>query len=156
MQAKLAFSIYGVNTGFGGSADTRTDAPNSLQISLLEHQLAGVLPRPTEPNAPLTFDVTDPMSLTMPEAIVRGAMVVRINSLVRCIPSSPHALTEPEALTRNVTYRGHSGVRLEVLETLQALLNKNITPMVPLRGSISASGDLQPVRISPRAPLTRS
>lgn len=88
LKAKLHTSIYGVNTGFGGSADTRTDAPNSLQISLLEHQLAGVLPRPPVASSPLVFDVTDAAALAMPEAIVRGAMLIRINSLVRCAVSA--------------------------------------------------------------------
>jgi hypothetical protein len=54
----------------------------------------------------------------MPESWVRGAILVRINSLIR----------------------GHSGVRWELIEKMAALLRANITPLVPLRGSISASG----------------
>jgi hypothetical protein len=54
----------------------------------------------------------------MPESWVRGAILVRINSLIR----------------------GHSGVRWELVEKMAALLSANITPLVPLRGSISASG----------------
>jgi histidine ammonia-lyase len=42
-------------------------------------------------------------------------------------------------------FRGHSGVRLEVLKTLERFLELNIIPCVPLRGSISASGDLSPL-----------
>lgn len=41
--------------------------------------------------------------------------------------------------------RGHSGVRLEVVETLIAMLNARITPLVPSRGSVGASGDLAPL-----------
>lgn len=41
--------------------------------------------------------------------------------------------------------RGHSGVRLEVVETLIAMLNADITPLVPSRGSVGASGDLAPL-----------
>lgn len=40
---------------------------------------------------------------------------------------------------------GHSAVRLSVLETLIRFLEEGITPVVPLRGSISASGDLSPL-----------
>ena len=40
----------------------------------------------------------------------------------------------------NSLIRGHSGVRWELLERMQAILDNNITPLVPLRGSISASG----------------
>lgn len=39
----------------------------------------------------------------------------------------------------------HSAVRWEIIELLIALLNNNLIPLVPLRGSISASGDLQPL-----------
>jgi phenylalanine ammonia-lyase len=59
----------------------------------------------------------------MPEEWVRGAMAIRINSLLR----------------------GHSAVRWEVLERMTGLLNHNAIPCVPLRGSISASGDLSPL-----------
>lgn len=49
-------------------------------------------------------------------------------------------------LTRvNSIIRGHSGVRVIVAETIMTLLRHNITPVVPLRGSISASGDLSPL-----------
>jgi phenylalanine ammonia-lyase len=40
----------------------------------------------------------------------------------------------------NSLVRGHSGVRWELIEKMGELLRNNITPMVPLRGSISASG----------------
>ncbi len=54
----------------------------------------------------------------MPESWVRGAILIRMNSLIR----------------------GHSGVRWELIEKMNDLLRENITPLVPLRGSISASG----------------
>ncbi|KAG7091014.1 Phenylalanine ammonia-lyase str11 [Marasmius oreades] len=115
-------SIYGVTTGFGGSADTRTDAPLVLGHALLQMQHAGVLPSSTKPLEALPL--LDPVGSTvMPEAWVRAAMLIRMNSLIR----------------------GHSGVRLELVEKMNQLLTANITPVVPLRGSISASGDLSPL-----------
>lgn len=54
----------------------------------------------------------------MPESWVRGAILIRMNSLIR----------------------GHSGVCWELIEKMGELLRENITPLVPLRGSISASG----------------
>ena len=49
-------------------------------------------------------------------------------------------------LTRcNSIIRGHSAVRVVVAETILALLNQDMIPVVPLRGSISASGDLSPL-----------
>jgi histidine ammonia-lyase len=41
--------------------------------------------------------------------------------------------------------RGHSGVRLELVERLVGLLNAEVTPCVPSRGSVGASGDLAPL-----------
>jgi histidine ammonia-lyase len=41
--------------------------------------------------------------------------------------------------------RGHSGVRPEVIEALLAFLNHDITPVVPMYGSVGASGDLAPL-----------
>lgn len=55
--------------------------------------------------------------------IVRGIMALRANSLGM----------------------GYSGVRLRVIETLVDLLNKNVIPYVPSKGSLGASGDLIPL-----------
>ena len=41
--------------------------------------------------------------------------------------------------------RGHSGVRVDIVEALVELLNAGITPVVPSRGSVGASGDLAPL-----------
>ena len=41
--------------------------------------------------------------------------------------------------------RGHSGVRVEVVQTLITLLNKQVYPQIPSRGSVGASGDLAPL-----------
>jgi histidine ammonia-lyase len=40
---------------------------------------------------------------------------------------------------------GFSGVRLELVETLCALVNNNIYPCIPAKGSVGASGDLAPL-----------
>lgn len=59
----------------------------------------------------------------MPESWVRAAMLIRLNSLAH----------------------GSSGVRPVLLERLLQLLNLDIVPRIPLRGSISASGDPSPL-----------
>ena len=41
--------------------------------------------------------------------------------------------------------RGYSGVRPVVVHTLMALLNAGITPLIPVKGSVGASGDLSPL-----------
>lgn len=120
-------STYGVTTGFGAAATTRTHKVEELQVSIVEHLLGGAtgfqlskdadrLTPPTQLSQPLGPNV-------MSESIVRAAMLVRANSLAR----------------------GHSAVRIELLEGLINLLNLSITPIIPLRGTISASGDLSPL-----------
>lgn len=41
--------------------------------------------------------------------------------------------------------RGHSGIRLETVEHLVALLNWGVCPVIPEKGSVGASGDLAPL-----------
>ncbi len=41
--------------------------------------------------------------------------------------------------------RGASGVRWAVIEGLEALLEKGVTPIIPAQGSVGASGDLAPL-----------
>ena len=49
------------------------------------------------------------------------------------------------ALRINDFCRGNSGLRLETIKTLAALLNAGIIPVVPEKGSVGASGDLVPM-----------
>ena len=58
----------------------------------------------------------------------------------------------PEAETRglmllraNVLAKGFSGVRLETLDLLVAMINAGVHPVVPAQGSVGASGDLAPL-----------
>ncbi len=45
----------------------------------------------------------------------------------------------------NVLAKGFSGCRLQVIDTLLALLNARVHPVIPSRGSVGASGDLAPL-----------
>ena len=57
------------------------------------------------------------------DALVRLIMVLKVNSLAR----------------------GYSGIRREVLDALIALVNAEVYPHIPLKGSVGASGDLAPL-----------
>jgi histidine ammonia-lyase len=41
--------------------------------------------------------------------------------------------------------RGASGVRLEIVDLIEAMLEKGVTPVIPAQGSVGASGDLAPL-----------
>jgi len=41
--------------------------------------------------------------------------------------------------------RGHSGVRVELVELLLGLLERDVVPVIPSRGSVGSSGDLAPL-----------
>jgi histidine ammonia-lyase len=49
------------------------------------------------------------------------------------------------ALRANALAAGHSGVRLELVQLLLAMLNRKVHPIVPSQGSVGASGDLSPL-----------
>lgn len=49
------------------------------------------------------------------------------------------------ALKVNSLARGFSGIRLEVINALLTLINKEVYPCIPKKGSVGASGDLAPL-----------
>ena len=172
--------IYGVNTGFGGSADTRSNDAERVQQSLISHLTCGIVvdgkqqpvlksdghlyqsngvthpgqsngsngvahpdqsngvTHPSQINGvaepskdlkeqrqrklvKISLPLNDPLAATcMPDSWARASMIIRLNSLSG----------------------GASGIRVDIAESLANLLNKDVVPRIPVRGSISASGDL--------------
>lgn len=98
--------MYGINTGFGRFSEVAIaeDELNLLQINLIRADAVGV-------GAPLPRDV------------VRGMLLLRMNSLLK----------------------GLSGVRPVIVETLAAMLNARVHPVIPEKGSVGSSGDLCPL-----------
>lgn len=117
---KQGNTVYGVNTGYGGSADVRCSSGDmhTLQRAFLQHQHIGVLPIVCDSAISMNADAA-PLKLEW----VRATMLVRANSVAR----------------------GHSAVRCSTIEALLTLLRHDIIPCIPTRGSISASGDLSPL-----------
>ncbi|HVU01328.1 MAG TPA: aromatic amino acid ammonia-lyase [Polyangiaceae bacterium] len=61
-------------------------------------------------------------------------------------PVFPREETRAILLARLVSLaRGHSGVRTRTLLLLAELLNRDVLPQIPCRGSVGASGDLTPL-----------
>lgn len=113
--------IYGVSTGFGSNADKLLGA----------HPLRDELPGAAQSGRSLHEElqhnliVTHAVCVGEPLAadVVRAMLCIRINTLLK----------------------GHSGIRVQTLEALAALLNAGVVPVVPALGSVGASGDLAPL-----------
>lgn len=72
------------------------------------------------------------------------------NLIVSHAVGTGEEFSEPEVraavfLRANALAKGNSGVRLRTVESLAALLNRGVTPVVPQKGSVGASGDLAPL-----------
>lgn len=115
--------IYGVTTGFGSNADKLLGAHRARD------ELPGGSPDPRDETLPEELQhnliITHAVCVGEPLAaeVVRAMLAIRINTLMR----------------------GHSGIRVETLKALAALLNAGIIPVVPAKGSVGASGDLAPL-----------
>lgn len=113
--------IYGVSTGFGSNADKLLGAHH------VRDALAGAPTREGSLHEELQHNliVTHAVCVGEPFApeVVRAMMGIRINTLLR----------------------GHSGIRVQTLQAMCAMLNAGIAPVVPQLGSVGASGDLAPL-----------
>ncbi|MEO6228241.1 MAG: aromatic amino acid ammonia-lyase [Thermomonas sp.] len=120
-QVRREEPIYGVSTGFGSNADKLLGA----------HPLRDELPGGVRSGRSLHIElqqnliVTHAVCVGEPFApdVVRAMLCIRINTLLR----------------------GHSGIRVQTLQALAAMLNAGIVPVVPQLGSVGASGDLAPL-----------
>ncbi|HEX2831718.1 MAG TPA: histidine ammonia-lyase [Thermoanaerobaculia bacterium] len=114
-EGKAVPSEYGVTTGFGEFKD-KPIAPEDLE-QLQRNLLLS--------HSVGVGDNSDPDDLSnyFPAEVVRGALVTRLNAFLK----------------------GHSGVRAILVEVVEAMLNRGVIPLVPLRGSVGASGDLCPL-----------
>ncbi len=65
--------------------------------------------------------------------------------------ASPEVTRATMLFRANCLAKGNSGVRLELIERLLTLLNHDILPLIPERGSCGASGDLVPLSYVGRA-----
>jgi histidine ammonia-lyase len=112
---KAVPSDYGITTGFGEFKD-KPIAPDDL-VQLQRNLLLS--------HSVGVGENTDPDDLAnyFPSEVVRGALATRLNAFLK----------------------GHSGVRAKLVDVVEAMLNRGVIPLVPLRGSVGASGDLCPL-----------
>jgi len=120
-QVRREEPIYGVSTGFGSNAD------KLLGAHPLRDELPGAAPsgRSLHEELQRNLIVTHAVCVGEPMApeVVRAMLCIRINTLLK----------------------GHSGIRVQTLQALAAMLNAGIVPVVPQLGSVGASGDLAPL-----------
>ena len=115
--------IYGVTTGFGSNADkllgahrARDELPGGNP-----EQRDGTLMEELQYNLIVTHAVCVGEPFAAP--VVRAMLAIRVNTLMR----------------------GHSGIRAVTLQALAELLNRDVIPVIPQKGSVGASGDLAPL-----------
>ncbi|GJC88569.1 phenylalanine ammonia-lyase [Colletotrichum liriopes] len=159
--------IYGVNTGFGGSADARSNDVERVQQSLISHLTCGIVTKggqelalnsngyasqtnghasQTNDNSSQSYDEAHPHNgrsngqRKQQRASVRSSLPLNDSLAATCMPES---WARASMLIRlNSLAGGASGIRVDIADSLINLLNKDIVPRIPVRGSISASGDL--------------
>ncbi len=72
------------------------------------------------------------------------------NLILTCVsgvgpPLSVEVVRAMMLIRTNTLAKGHSGVRPVLAQTLMDMLNAGVTPLVPSKGSLGASGDLAPL-----------
>src|SRR5262249_1141189 len=122
-KVKRGEPIYGVTTGFGSNADKLLGA----------HRARDELPggNPENPDGTLLEELQ--YNLVVTHAVCVGE------------PFAPDVVRAMLAIRINTLMRGHSGIRVSTLQPLAELLNRDIVPLIPQKGSVGASGDLAPL-----------
>ncbi len=120
-QVRRQEPIYGVSTGFGSNADKLLGARRERHGLAAPDAASATLHEELQRNLIVTHAVC--VGEPFPIEVVRAMLVLRINTLMR----------------------GHSGIRVQTLQGLAALLNHGVIPVVPRKGSVGASGDLAPL-----------
>lgn len=115
--------IYGVTTGFGSNADKLLGA----------HRARDELPggNPEQRDGTLMEELQ--YNLVVTHAVCVGK------------PFAPEVVRAMLAIRVNTLMRGHSGIRASTLQALAELLNRDVIPVIPEKGSVGASGDLAPL-----------
>jgi histidine ammonia-lyase len=122
-QVQRGEPIYGVTTGFGSNADKLLGA----------HRVRDELPggNPEAHDGTLLEELQH--NLVVTHAVCVGK------------PLAPEVVRAMLAIRVNTLMRGHSGIRASTLQALAEMLNRDIVPVIPEKGSVGASGDLAPL-----------
>jgi histidine ammonia-lyase len=126
-QVKRGEPIYGVTTGFGSNADKLLGAHRARD------ELPGDRGKPD----------LEARQGTLMEELQRNLIVTHAVSVGK--PLAPELVRAMLAIRVNTLMRGHSGIRASTLQSLADLLNHDVIPVIPEKGSVGASGDLSPL-----------
>ena len=108
-------SDYGVTTGFGKFKDIPIHPDDLRELS--KKILLGHATGVGDSSHP------DDLANYFSAEVVRAVLVIRLNCFLK----------------------GNSGIRFVLVEAIRRMINRGIVPLVPLHGSVGASGDLCPL-----------
>jgi len=121
---------------------------------------------------PASFDAIEAGARTVQAIVAKGAPAYGINTGFGLLASTHIPSDQLELLQKNLVLshsvgvgepmprpvvrllialklsslgRGNSGIRLEVMEAMVKLFNADVLPVIPVKGSVGASGDLAPL-----------
>lgn len=91
------------------------------------------------------FGAFSSVSISKEEIVQLQKNLIRSHSMGIGAPFTKEETRAIMLLRANALARGHSGVRVLVVEKILEFLNNDVIPVIPQQGSVGASGDLAPL-----------
>src|SRR6478752_4163277 len=135
---------HGGRATLSTAAVHRVDAARALKTDLIEREIP-------------IYGVTTGFGDSAHRQIAPEKAAQLQQNMLRFLGAGTGQIASPEVTRLTMLFRanclakGNSGVRLELVERLLELLNHDILPLIPERGSCGASGDLVPLSYVGRA-----
>ncbi len=134
----VAVARGGLETGLARHALPRIEAARELKRDLIEREVP-------------IYGVTTGFGDSAHRQIAPAKTAALQHNVLRDLGCGTGQTAAPDVtratmlLRANCLAKGNSGVRAELIERLLALLNADVLPLIPERGSCGASGDLVPL-----------
>jgi histidine ammonia-lyase/phenylalanine ammonia-lyase len=135
---------YGGRAALSSAAVRRVEAARALKHDLIDREIP-------------IYGVTTGFGDSAHRQIAPDKAAQLQANMLRFLGAGTGQIASPEVTRLTMLFRanclakGNSGVRMELIERILTLLNHDILPLIPERGSCGASGDLVPLSYVGRA-----